>query len=53
MSCRATQARWVMVKHSDKMRSTREGNGKPLHHSSHENSMNIMKGQKKKKKKRH
>ena len=51
MSCRATQDRWVMVKHSDKMWSTREGNGKPLQHSSHENPMNIMKSKKKKKKK--
>ena len=50
MSCRATQDRWVMVKHSDKMWSTREGNGKPHQHSSHENPMNIMKSKKKKKK---
>ena len=51
MSCRATQDRWVMVKHSDKMWSAREGNGKPHQHSSHENPMNIMKSKKKKKKK--
>ena len=30
MVCRTTQDRWVMVKSSDKMWSTAEGNGKPL-----------------------
>ena len=35
-----------MVKSSDKMWSTREGNGKPLQHSCLENSMNTMKRQK-------
>ena len=50
MSCRASQDRWVKVKHSDKMWSTTVGNGKPLQHFSHENPMNIMKSKKKKKK---
>ena len=35
-----------MVKSSDKMWSTGEGNGKPLQYSCLENPMNIMKGQK-------
>ena len=35
-----------MVDSSDKMRSTREGNGKPLQYSSLENPMNSMKRQK-------
>ena len=46
MPCRATQDGWVMVKSSDKMRSTREGNGKPLQYSCLENPMNSMKTQK-------
>ena len=35
-----------MVKSSDKMRSTGEGNGKPLQYSCLENPMNSMKRQK-------
>ena len=35
-----------MVGSSHKMWSTREGNGKPLHHSCFENPMNSMKRQK-------
>ena len=35
-----------MVERSDRMWSTREGNGKPLQYSSLENSMNSMKRQK-------
>ena len=46
MPCRATQDRWVVVKSSDKMWSTGEGNGKPFQHSCLENPMNIMKRQK-------
>ena len=46
MPCRATQDRQVMVKSSDKMWSTGEGNGKPLQYSWLENSMNSMKGKK-------
>ena len=46
MPCRATQDRRVMVESSDKTWSTREGNGKPLQHSCHENPMNSMKRQK-------
>ena len=42
---RATQDRWVMVKSSDKMWSTGEGNGKPLQYSCLENPMNSMKRQ--------
>ena len=34
MQCRDTQDRWVMLKSSDKMWSTGEGNGKPLQYSS-------------------
>ena len=41
----ATQDRQVMVESSDKMRSTREGNGKPLQYSCLENPMNSMKRQ--------
>ena len=48
MSFRASQDRWVMVKHSDKMWFTRVGNVKPLQHFSHENPMNIMKSKKQK-----
>ena len=46
MSGRASQDRRVMVKSSDKMWSTGEGNGKPLQYSCLENPMNSMKGQK-------
>ena len=46
MPCRATQDGWVMVESSDKMRSTGEGNGKPLQYSCLENPMNSMKRQK-------
>ena len=35
-----------MVERSDRMRSTREGNGKPLQYSCLENPMNSMKRQK-------
>ena len=42
----ATQDRWVMVKSSDKMWRTGEGNGKPLQHSYRENPINSMKRQK-------
>ena len=43
---RATQDRRVMVESFDKMRSTGEGNGKPLQYSCLENPMNCMKRQK-------
>ena len=46
MPCRATQDGWVMVESSEKMRSTGEGNGKPLQYSGLENPMNSMKRQK-------
>ena len=46
MLCRATQDRQVMLESSDKMWSTGEGNGKPLHYSCHENPINSMKRQK-------
>ena len=36
---------WVMVERSDRMRSTGEGNGKPLQYSCLENPMNSMKRQ--------
>ena len=42
---RETQDRWVMVEGSDRMRSTGEGNGKPLQYSCLENPMNSMKRQ--------
>ena len=45
MPCAATQDRWVMVERSDRMWSTREGNGKPLQYSCLENPMNSMKRQ--------
>ena len=45
MPCRAMQEGWVMVKRSDKMWSTGEGNGKPLQYSCLENPMNSMKRQ--------
>ena len=47
MPCRATQDGRVMVESSDKMWSTREGNGKPLQYSCLENPMNSMKKKKK------
>ena len=46
MPCGATQAGQVMVKRSDRMWSTGEGNGKPLQFSCLENPMNSMKRQK-------
>ena len=45
MPCGATQHGWVRVKRSDRMRSTGEGNGKPLQYSCLENPMNSMKRQ--------
>ena len=45
MPCRATQDGQVIVKNSDKMWSTGEGNGKPLQYSCLENPMNSMKRQ--------
>ena len=45
MLCRATQDGQVMVESSDKMWSTRGGNGKPLQYSCLENPMNSMKRQ--------
>ena len=41
----ATQDRHVMVERSDRMRSTGEGNGKPLQYSCLENPMNSMRRQ--------
>ena len=41
-ACGATQDGWVMVERSDRMRSTGEGNGKPLQYSCLENPMNSM-----------
>ena len=41
----ATQDRRVLVEMSDRMWSTREGNGKPLQYSCIENPMNSMKRQ--------
>ena len=46
MPCRAIQDEQVMVKSSDKMWSTREGNGKPLQYSCLENPMNNKKRRK-------
>ena len=46
MPCRATEDGRVMVESSDKTWSAGEENGKPLHHSCVENSMNSMKRQK-------
>ena len=46
MPCRATQDGQLMVESSDKMRSTGEGNGKPLQYSYLEYPMNSMKRQK-------
>ena len=45
MLCGAIQDRQVMVERSDRMRSTGEGNGKPLQYSCLENPMNNMKRQ--------
>ena len=45
-ACRTTQDGWVMVESSDKMWSTREGNGKPHQYSCLENPMNSMKREK-------
>ena len=42
----ATQDGWVMVKRSDRMWSTEEGNGKSLQYSCIGNPMNSMKRQK-------
>ena len=44
--CRVTQDGWVMVKSSDKMWSTGEGNGKLPQYSCLENPMNSMKSRK-------
>ena len=46
MLCGATQDERVMVEKSDRMWSTGEGKGKPLHYSCLENPMNSMKRQK-------
>ena len=46
MPCSATQDGWVMVERSDRMQSTREGNGKPLQYSCLENPMSSMNRQK-------
>ena len=46
MQYRATQDRQAVVKSSDKMWPTEEGNGKPLQYSCLENPMNSMKRQK-------
>ena len=45
-ACGATQDGRVMTERSDRMWSTGEGNGKPLHYSCLENPMNSMKRQK-------
>ena len=47
MPCGATQDGRVMVERSDRMRSTGEGNGKPLQYSCLENPMNSRKRQNK------
>ena len=46
MYCGATQDGQVMVERSNRMRSTGEGNGKPLQYSCLENPMDRMKRQK-------
>ena len=46
MPCRATQDGQVIVKSSDRMWSTEEGNGKPFKYSFLENPVNSMKRQK-------
>ena len=43
MLCGATQDGRAMVERSDRLRSTGEGNGKPLQYSCLENPMNSMK----------
>ena len=45
MPCEAKQDGQVRVERSDRMRSTGEGNGKPLQYSRLENPMNSMKRQ--------
>ena len=45
MPCGATQDGRVMLERSDRMRSTGEGNAKPLQYSCLENPMNSMKRQ--------
>ena len=45
MPCGAMQDGWVMVKRSDRMWSTGEGNGKPLQYPCLENPVNSMKRQ--------
>ena len=45
MPCGATQDGQVIVKRSDRMWSTGEGNDKPLHYCCLENPMNSMKRQ--------
>ena len=45
MPCWASQDGWIMVKSSDKMWSTGEGNGKPRQYPCLENLMNRMKRQ--------
>ena len=42
MPCGATQDSWVMMERSNRLWSTREGNGKPLQYSCLENPMNSM-----------
>ena len=49
MPCRASQIRQVIVKSSDKTRSTGEGNGNPPQYSRLEKTMSSMKSKKKKK----
>ena len=46
MPCKATQDGWIMVESSDKMWSTRKGNGKRLQYSCLGNPMNSIKRQK-------
>ena len=46
MPCKAIQDRQIMLEISDKMRSTGEGNGKPLQYSCLEDPTNNMKRQK-------
>ena len=46
MPCRDTQDRWVIVKSSNKMRSTGERNGNLLQYSCLENTMSVWKGKK-------
>ena len=43
MPCRTTQDGWVIMKSSDKTRSTGEGNGNPLQYSCLENPVHRMK----------